>query len=80
MNDARTKGVDEKFCSECGDAIKVKAEICPKYGIRQAVAPAPAISSRNKTVAGLLALFLGGIGSGGCLAGPSRPPPSGTDV
>jgi TM2 domain-containing membrane protein YozV len=62
MNDARTKGLDEKFCSECGEAIKVKAEICPKCGVRQAVAPTPATSSRNKTVAGLLALFLGSIG------------------
>jgi TM2 domain-containing membrane protein YozV len=61
MNDVRTKGLDEKFCSECGEAIKVKAEICPKCGVRQAAAPAPP-AGRNKTLAGLLALFLGGIG------------------
>jgi TM2 domain-containing membrane protein YozV len=62
MNDARTKEWDEKFRSECGEAIKVKAEICPKCGVRQAVTPILATSSRTKTVAGLLALFLGGIG------------------
>lgn len=31
----RQKGVDEKFCVECGEIIKMKAEICPKCGVRQ---------------------------------------------
>lgn len=26
---------DEKYCSECGEIIKLKAEICPKCGVRQ---------------------------------------------
>ena len=30
-----TKAIDEKFCHECGAAIKAKAEICPKCGVRQ---------------------------------------------
>ncbi|WP_048127579.1 TM2 domain-containing protein [Methanosarcina lacustris] len=48
---------ESKFCRECGAEIKENAEICPKCGVRQKM-----ISSKNKTVAGLLALFLGGIG------------------
>ena len=35
----RTKTADEKFCSECGQIIKVKAEICPSCGVRQLPAP-----------------------------------------
>ena len=26
---------DEKTCKECGAAIRAKAEICPKCGVRQ---------------------------------------------
>lgn len=29
------KAANEKFCQECGEAINVKAEICPKCGVRQ---------------------------------------------
>jgi hypothetical protein len=29
------KAHDEKFCSDCGGIIKIKAEICPKCGVRQ---------------------------------------------
>src|SRR5438477_11088527 len=29
------KRADEKFCHECGAAIRAKAEICPKCGVRQ---------------------------------------------
>lgn len=31
----RVKTTDEKYCSECGEIIKIKAEICPKCGVRQ---------------------------------------------
>jgi len=48
------------YCKECGSQISSKAEICPKCGAR--VAETPGSSSKNKTTAGLLALFLGGIG------------------
>lgn len=62
----RTKAPDEKFCSECGEIIKAKAEICPKCGVRQipfsnsltAVAP----NGKSKILAALLALFLGNFG------------------
>ncbi len=26
---------NQKYCSECGELINVKAEICPKSGVRQ---------------------------------------------
>jgi TM2 domain-containing membrane protein YozV len=54
-NSARTKGVDEKFCESCGEIIKIRAEICPKCGVRQK-------SPFNKTALLLLTFFLGGIG------------------
>ena len=28
-----------KFCQECGENINIKAEICPKCGVRQADFP-----------------------------------------
>lgn len=37
-----SKGPDEKFCTECAAVIKAKAEICPKCGMRQMLAPAGA--------------------------------------
>src|SRR5579864_7211388 len=65
------KRADEKFCSECGEIIRAKAEICPKCGVRQFAAPtstpppaalAPILNGRTKTTAGLLAICLGGLG------------------
>lgn len=29
------KQPNEKYCSECGQLINIKAEICPKCGVRQ---------------------------------------------
>jgi TM2 domain-containing membrane protein YozV len=54
-----TKAADEKFCSECGAPIKVRAEICPKCGVRQLVAT----GRKSRSVAIVLTLFLGGIGA-----------------
>lgn len=31
----KSKSFDEKYCSECGEAIKVKAVVCPKCGVPQ---------------------------------------------
>ncbi len=68
MNDSNVKELDEKFCSECGAIIKLKAEICPKCGIRQMNAPlllnlgAVAPNGRSRIVAALLAFFLGSFG------------------
>ena len=68
MEPAVTKGPDEKFCTECGAVINAKAEICPKCGVRQMAPPMTSPfgqtspSGRNRVVAGLLALILGGLG------------------
>lgn len=63
----RAKRADEKFCADCGSIINVKAEICPKCGVRQMPAPSAnplgqTENGKNKVVAGILALFLGGLG------------------
>lgn len=66
MNETAKKGLDEKYCSECGSIIKAKAEICPKCGVRQAshfmslgsVAP----NGKSRLAAVLFAFFLGGFG------------------
>ena len=66
MNEAVAKAADEKFCRDCGAVIKVKAEICPKCGIRQAPAPSSlgpsAPNGKSRIAAALFALLLGGIG------------------
>lgn len=45
------------FCRGCGKEIHESALSCPHCGARQRVTP-----GKNKTVAGLLAIFLGGLG------------------
>jgi len=66
MSDVVQKAADEKFCTECGNVIKAKAEICPKCGVRQST---PQISlgsvapnGKSKLAGALFALLLGGIG------------------
>ena len=69
MNEAvATKALDEKFCSECGVAIKAKAEICPKCGVRQIAQSTPinlgpvASNGKSRIAAALFAFFLGALG------------------
>ncbi len=62
-----TKGANEKFCSECGEIINAKAEICPKCGVRQMYPPFyfpdwPRPITHRIT-AGLLGIFFGGFGA-----------------
>lgn len=54
------KRTDEKFCHECSTVIRTKAEICPRCGVRQFGGHYP--NGRSKLAAGLLAIFLGGVG------------------
>lgn len=59
------KGSDEKFCSECGATIKVKAEVCPKCGVRQqahAQHHSGVNPPKSRTTFILLGLFLGFFG------------------
>jgi TM2 domain-containing membrane protein YozV len=57
---SRSKSSDEKFCSECGEVIRLKAELCPKCGVRQIGVVTG--SGKDRVTAALLALFLGGFG------------------
>jgi TM2 domain-containing membrane protein YozV/ribosomal protein L40E len=65
--ESRTKNIDEKFCSECASVINIKAEICPKCGVRQMPSEYPrsstALNGRSKVVAALFAIFLGWMGA-----------------
>lgn len=53
-----TTEFEAKFCSSCGHKIHVKAELCPKCGVR--VAPPP--GAVNKVALLLITFFLGGLG------------------
>ncbi len=63
-NSVQTKAADEKFCADCGSAIKIKAEICPKCGVRQinVANNGTAANGKNRILAAILAFCLGGIG------------------
>jgi len=66
----------KKHCYACASILDVRAELCPRCGVRQPLLPAmpggmaltvqhpqPLVrTTRNKTTAGLFALLLGGIG------------------
>lgn len=58
------KKKETKFCSECGEKILRKAEICPRCGVRQHDVESAAHDKPKleRNVAGLLAIFLGWIG------------------
>jgi hypothetical protein len=48
------KGPDEKFCSECGTVIKLKAVICPACGCEQAGAKPTAAATSSVPASGPL--------------------------
>ncbi len=61
------KQENEKYCSECGALINIKAEICPKCGVRQPMQSTPIRTEineqRNKWITCLLlGWFLGVFG------------------
>lgn len=60
LADMSEKGPDEHYCSSCGEVIKKEAEICPECGVRQKRSSAS--GEKDKTAAGLLGIFLGGLG------------------
>ena len=61
MHQHGSKNENEKYCTECGALINIKAEICPQCGVRQSKAPALS-SGKSRTTAALFAFFLGGFG------------------
>ena len=52
---------DTKYCFKCGAEIDIAAEICVKCGVRQPLI-AKRGTSKSKITAGLLGIFLGGLG------------------
>lgn len=67
MNEMIPKSSDEKYCSECGEIINAKAEICPKCGVRQSAQFGSGLGNlapngKSKLAAALFAFFLGGFG------------------
>lgn len=54
-----TTEFEHKFCSTCGHKIHVKAEICPKCGVRVGQPP----GAINKVALLLITFFLGGLGA-----------------
>jgi len=60
------KTENEKYCQECGGVINIKAEICPKCGVRQPFTSSPSFeipSKENKwLICLLLCWFLGVFG------------------
>ena len=56
----QTKNYDEAYCQSCGKVIKKEAFVCPYCGVRNKKNNEG--NEKNKIVAALLALFLGGFG------------------
>ena len=54
------KGVGSSFCPNCGQPIQPAASFCPSCGY--AIPTKPAAGSKSKLTAGLLGIFLGGLG------------------
>ncbi|MDD4162164.1 MAG: hypothetical protein PHW87_06755 [Methanothrix sp.] len=52
-----------KFCSECGAAIKIKAETCPECGAEQLVRTSQrGTTNKNPIIAAILNLIIAGLG------------------
>jgi TM2 domain-containing membrane protein YozV len=52
-----------QYCFACGSKIDVRAEICPKCGVRQTPHSRSISAGPNRVAACLLALFLGTLGA-----------------
>lgn len=50
-----------KFCQQCGAETVAGADVCKSCGVRLATAPVPG-QAKSKLAAGLLGVFLGGLG------------------
>jgi TM2 domain-containing membrane protein YozV len=73
---AATLSPNKKHCYACANILDVRAELCPRCGVRQPYVPGmpestalvpvgtrtPAITTKNRTAAGIFALVLGGVG------------------
>jgi TM2 domain-containing membrane protein YozV len=75
-NAVATLSPNKKHCYACASILDVRAELCPRCGVRQPAIPGMigstalvyqgaqplARTTRNKTTAGIFALMLGGLG------------------
>lgn len=52
------KTENEKFCQECGEIINVKAEICPKCGVRQPLIQTKSAENQQNENKWLITLLL----------------------
>ena len=59
----RKKKPSEKFCYDCGKAIRKGAETCPLCGVRQKDTFSRSVGKKDKIVAGILAILLGSFGA-----------------
>lgn len=71
----RVRPHDQKYCSACGELILIHAEICPRCGARQLLPPTiesieqtplahtQPTGGRNRVIAAILAILLGGFGA-----------------
>lgn len=55
------KGNGDKFCQNCGETVAPNASVCVKCGF--AIKPQVNGEQKSKLVAGLLGIFLGGLGA-----------------
>lgn len=55
-------GENTKICPECGRETSINAVVCPSCGVQLSSLVVQSKSGRNRVVAALLALFLGGFG------------------
>ena len=54
---------NQKYCTDCGELINIKAEICPKCGVRQQNSSVSNKKDDKWLISVLLCLFLGGLGA-----------------
>lgn len=58
----QSKGPGEKFCSNCGDVIDEKAEICPECGVRITSSQTATQDTKSPGIAAIASFFLPGLG------------------
>ncbi len=54
-----------KYCSNCGAQIDIKAEICPKCGVRVVQVPSPVglpTEKKSEGISAILSFFIPGLG------------------
>ena len=59
---AQMSGLPKQFCSACGQPIEVGAGRCPSCGAVQGLSAEQLYKTKNKWIAAVLALTLGGFG------------------